>query len=50
MDPETLLIFQVGSTGHAHLFDDQYIKVTELMARLIKVLSHWIVGDSAIAI
>ena len=49
MDPETP-DFSAGSTGSAHLFDDHYSKVTEHMARLIKVLSHWFVGESAVVI
>ena len=50
MDPETLPVFPAGSTGRAHLFDDHYSKVIERMARLIKVLSHWFVEESAVVI
>ena len=39
-----------SSTGRAHLLNDHYSEVTECMARLIKVFSHWFVSELAVVI
>ena len=50
MDPKALPTFPAGSTGRTHLLDDHDRKVTKRVAWLIKVPSHWFVGELAIVV